>query len=106
MRQLKDLDLDLATHDVRPTSFAIRTTNSVATSSLVITGQESTAKPAPSRVSRCTVLRSPPITPDAGETSLATIQSQPLRLILALALSIRCSVSAAKPITSGGRLSL
>ena len=60
---------------------------------------------APSRVSRCTVLRSPPITPVAGETSLATIQSQPLRASFALALSIRCSVSAAKPITSGGRLS-
>ena len=59
----------------------------------------------PSRVSRWTVLRSPPITPVAGDTSLATIQSQPLRASFALALSIRCSVSAAKPITSGGRLS-
>src|SRR4051794_41980138 len=57
-----------------------------------------------SRCKRCTVLRSPPITPVAGETSLATIQSQPLRLIFAFALSIRCSVSAAKPITSGGGL--
>ena len=35
---------------------------------------------APSRVNRWTVLRSPPITPVAGETSLATIQSQPLRV--------------------------
>ena len=51
------------------------------------------------------MLRSPPITPVAGDTSLATIQSQPLRASFALALSIRCSVSAAKPITSGGRLS-
>src|SRR4051794_25862324 len=45
---------------------------------------------------------------DAGcrETSLATIQSQPLRASFDLALSMRCSVSAAKPITSGGRLSV
>src|SRR5213079_587165 len=105
MRQLQDLDLDCLAHDSCSTSLAIRATSSIATCSLVMTGQESTAKSAPSRVKRCTVLRSPPITPDAGDTSLATIQSQPLRLIFALALSIRCSVSAAKPITSAGRLS-
>ena len=42
--------------------------------------------------------------PVAGETSLATIQSQPLRRRLALAWASRFSVSAAKPTTSGGRL--
>src|SRR4051794_37265683 len=84
---------------------AMRVISAAATSSLVIAGQESTLISPPSRFNRCTVLRSPPITPVAGETSLATIQSQPLRLSFALALSIRCSVSAAKPITSGGRLS-
>ena len=47
-----------------------------------------------------TVLRSPPITPDAGDTSLATIQSQPLRFSFEVAFSIRFCVSAAKPITN------
>src|SRR5262249_20125104 len=89
--------------------FATCPTRSIGTCFLVIPGEESTAispsSPPLLRLSRCTVLRSPPITPVAGETSLATIQSQPLRASLALALSMRCSVSAAKPITSGGRLS-
>src|SRR6267142_7048980 len=111
VRQLADVDFHRRAHAVFPNVLAIVATSSVATCSLVITGQESTLMlstlvSAASRVSRCTVLRSPPITPVAGETSLATIQSQPLRAILALALSIRCSVSAANPITSGGRLSV
>ena len=42
---------------------------------------------------------SPPMTPLAGDTSLATIQSQPLRASLALACSTTFSVSAANPIT-------
>src|SRR6202161_594622 len=105
MGQLPDLDFDRAAQEVFPTVWAIRATNAAATCSLDITGQESTWISAPSRVSRWTVLRSPPITPDAGETSLATIQSQPFRSSFALALSIRCSVSAANPITSPGRLS-
>ncbi len=49
---------------------------------------------------RCTVLRLPPMTPLSGETSLATIQSQPLDLRFFLAYSMTCSVSAAKPMTS------
>src|SRR6266550_792771 len=110
MRQLADVDFHGGAHELFSTVLAIFAISSVATCSLVITGQESTLMlstpiSVPSRVKRCTVLRSPPITPDADDTSLATIQSQPLRLIFALALSIRCSVSAAKPITSGGRLS-
>src|SRR3984957_19657080 len=103
MGQLPDLDLDGGAHEAFPTVWAIRATNAAATCSLDITGQESTWISAPSRVSKWTVLRSPPITPDAGETSLATIQSQPLRASFALALSIRFSVSAANPITSFGR---
>src|SRR5437667_1079718 len=110
MRQLADVDFHGSAHELFSTVLAIFAISSVATCPLVITGQESTLMlstpiSVPSRVNRCTVLRSPPITPDADDTSLATIQSQPLRLIFALALSIRCSVSAAKPITSGGRLS-
>ena len=42
--------------------------------------------------------------PVSGETSLATIQSAPLVLRLPAACSTTFSVSAAKPITSGGRL--
>ena len=42
--------------------------------------------------------------PVSGETSLATIQSAPLALRFLAAYSITFSVSAAKPITSGGRL--
>src|SRR3954464_5261141 len=113
MRELLDVDLngDGSAHDWSfvdcVTVSAIRATRVVATCSLLIGAHESTAISALSvlRVSRCTVLLSPPMMPVAGDTSLATIQSQPLRAILALALSIRCSVSAAKPITSGGRCS-
>src|ERR1700722_13888862 len=105
MGQLPDLDFDRGTHEVFPTVWAIRATNAAATCSLDITGQESTWISAPSRVSKWTVLRSPPITPVACEMSLATIQSQPLRVSFALALSIRCSVSAANPMTKAGRLS-
>ncbi len=50
------------------------------------------------------MLRSPPMTPVSGDTSLATIQSQPLDLRFFLACSSTCSVSAAKPIINGGRL--
>src|ERR1700737_4061392 len=114
MRQLPDIDLYCDAQDGFSAVLAVkvlatRATSAAATSSLVIAGQDSilisTSILSPSRVSRWTVLRSPPITPDAGETSLATIQSQPLRASLALALSIRFSVSAANPITSHGRLS-
>src|SRR5690242_12712661 len=100
----RDLSADLSA-----TVFTICATSSMATRSLVMIGQESTAISPVSAaflLIRCTVLRSPPITPDAGETSLATIQSQPLRASFDLALSMRCSVSAAKPITRGGRLSV
>ena len=41
--------------------------------------------------------------PVSGETSFATIQSQPLRRRLAVAWSTTFSVSAAKPTTSRGR---
>src|SRR3981189_1233580 len=115
MRQLPDIDLYCDAQDGSSVVLAIkvlatRATSAAATSSLVIAGQDSilisTPILSPSRVSRWTVLRSPPITPDAGETSLATIQSQPLRASFALAFSIKFSVSAAKPMTSGGRLAV
>ena len=57
-------------------------------------------------VTRWMVLLSPPMTPVSGDTSLATIQSQPLRASFSLACSMTCSVSAAKPITSCGRFDL
>ena len=47
-----------------------------ATCALSISGQLST----PAAVIRCTALRSPPMMPVSGDTSLATIQSQPLAL--------------------------
>ena len=56
-----------------------------------------------SLVTRWMVLLSPPMMPVSGDTSLARIQSQPLRASFALACSTTCSVSAAKPITSFGR---
>src|SRR4030081_2015349 len=49
------------------------------------------------------LLRSPPMTPDSADTSLARIQSQPLRLSFCLACSTTRSVSAAKPMTRAGR---
>src|SRR5205085_1975614 len=90
-------------HGAAPVSAAaIRAISARATSSFVCGGQDST----PPAVTRCTLLRSPPKVPVAGETSLATIQSQPLRASLSLALATRSSVSAAKPITSRGRAAL
>ena len=80
----------------------MRPTSARATSSFDCGGHDST----PLAVTRCTVLTSPPITPLSDDTSLATIQSQPLRLSLSLALATRFSVSAAKPMTSRGRLVL
>src|SRR5579885_3806034 len=64
-----------------------------------MTGQSST----PSASTRWIVLRSPPKVPVPGETSLARIQSHPLRARLARALATRSSVSAAKPMTRAGR---
>ena len=44
--------------------------------------------------------------PVSGDTSFATIQSHPLRARLTLAFSMTSSVSAANPITRGGRASV
>src|SRR6185312_2534887 len=93
MRQLLDPDFHAA-----PLSFsAMRAASRAPTSSLVMSGQSST----PVSLTRCTRLRSPPIT--SPETSLAKIQSAPLRARLAMAFCTTLSVSAAKPITSRGR---
>src|SRR6185295_16830822 len=70
-----------------------------ATSVLLISGQLST----PPLVRTCTVLRSPPMTPLAGDTSLATIQSAPFDFNFFLAYASTSCVSAAKPMTIGGR---
>src|ERR671912_1531504 len=77
----------------------MRPASRMATSPLARVGQSST----PEALIRCTVLRSPPNVPTAADTSLATIQSQPLRWRLSMALATRFSVSAAKPTTSAGR---
>src|SRR5680860_764603 len=74
---------------------AARARRRAAISSLLMAGQSSV--PAP--VTRCTMVRSPPMMPVPAETSLATIQSAPL----ARACSTTVSVSAAKPMTSSGR---
>src|SRR5689334_4800271 len=73
MRQEADLDADshaLASIGFVATVLAICATSSAATCSFVMTGHESTVTSPPSRRIRCTVLRSPPITPVAGDTSL------------------------------------
>src|SRR5262249_22883639 len=95
-----DANFDFA-HRLAPASVsAMRATSARATSSFDCGGQDST----PCAVTRCTVLRSPPIAPPAADTSLARIKSQPLLASFALACSMMCSVSAAKPMTRGGRL--
>src|SRR5262245_24604796 len=76
-----------------------RASSRAAVSSLLIGGQSST----PAAVISCTCVWSPPMAPVPGHTSLATIQSAPLARRLAVALAIRLSVSAAKPITRHGR---
>src|SRR4029077_12153954 len=102
MRQPQDADRQVA-HLAGPVSAsAMRATNCLATPSFDCIGQDST----PFAVIRCTALSSPPIAPPCTDTSFATIQSQPLRLNLALACSITFSVSAAKPITNCGRFVL
>src|SRR3954453_24134118 len=90
--QSPDIDSEIWNHGFSPKLSAMRVTSAAATSSLLIAGQESTGISAPRRVSRCMGLAAPPITPLAGETSLARIQSQPLRASFVLALSISFSV--------------
>src|SRR5690242_1667187 len=106
VRQANDLDVDgLCAHSAasagrgRVRCKAIAPASCMATLSFGKVGQACT----PSAVIRWTVLRSPPNVPVAGETSLATIQSQPLRLRFSMALATTFSVSAAKPTTSVGR---
>src|SRR5436190_2355542 len=106
VRQADDLDLDgLGAHSaasagrLRVRWRAIAPASCMATRSFDRVGQSCT----PCAVMRWTVLRSPPKVPEAGETSLATIQSQPLRVRFSMALATRFSVSAAKPTTSAGR---
>src|SRR6185437_14484959 len=70
-----------------------------ATSALLISGQLST----PLLVIKCTALFSPPITPVAGDTSLATIKSARFASNFFLACASTSCVSAAKPMTIGGR---
>src|SRR5579883_708236 len=106
VRQADDLDGDVfGAHSAasagrgRVRCSAMAPASCMATRSFDRVGQSCT----PSAVIRCTVLRSPPNVPVAGETSLATIQSQPLRVRFSIALATRFSVSAAKPTTSVGR---
>src|SRR6516225_3379789 len=100
VREPHDPNFDFA-HRLAPASVsAMRAMSARATSSFDCGGHDST----PCAVTRCTVLRSPAMAPPSAETSLARIQSQPLRASFALACSIMCSVSAAKPMTRRGRL--
>ena len=82
-----------------PIRDAIRSASRAATSGLVIAGQSSTPSPS----TRWIVLLSPPKVPVPGDTSLARIQSQPLRRRFSSALATTFSVSAAKPMTRAGR---
>src|SRR5262249_61659469 len=73
--QPHDLDRDFVHARIPTSASAMRSTNARATSSLDCGGQDST----PSAVTRWTVLMSPPMTPESADTSLAGIQSHPLR---------------------------
>src|SRR5690242_14710955 len=99
MRQDLELHADSAHSAAFAKKAAIRRARLSPTSRFDIAGQSSTPLPS----TRWMVLRSPPKTPLAGETSLARIQSQPFLLRLTCALATTFSVSAAKPITSFGR---
>src|SRR3569623_2910452 len=102
VRQLDDPDLDVAHRFVSMSAAATRSISVVATASFDCGSQLST----PDALTSWIVLVSPPMMPAAGETSLARIQSQPLRASLACALATTFSVSAAKPMTSDGRIVL
>src|SRR6185312_7479566 len=99
VRQLDDPDLDLAHRVFSARAAATASISVVATASFDCGGQAST----PDARTNVMVFVSPPMMPVEGETSLASIQSQPLRASLSRALASTFSVSAAKPITSGGR---
>jgi len=98
----QQLDLDLHRHSPR---FA-KIRPSQATSRRPASSLSSLARLFRLGINDHMVFSSPPMTPAAGLTSLATITSQPLRVRFCRACSIRCSVSAAKPTTSGGRFSV
>ena len=85
--------------DGHASASAMRSASRSAVAAFDIRGQGS----APSAVISVTALSGPPMMPVAGRTSLATIQSAPLRSRLATAFSTTSSVSAAKPTTSRGR---
>src|SRR5262249_60318972 len=89
-----DLADDSAGDLAGPSAVTTRSISMRATSSLVWVGQSST----PSAVTRWMVLRSPPMTPDSADTSLARIQSQRLRASFPRACSTTFSVSAARPV--------
>src|SRR5579884_3616490 len=82
-----------------PRAAAMRSARRAATARLLIAGQSST----PSASIRWIVLSSPPKVCVPRETSLARIQSQPLRTRLARPLATTSPVSAAKPMTRAGR---
>ena len=82
VRQAHDPDLERRHREPLASTAAIRATSARATSSFDCDGQDST----PWAVTTCTLLRSPPMMPVAGDTSLATIQSHPLRVELLLGI--------------------
>src|SRR6185312_6684632 len=99
MRQPGEGNVECAHARASRSVVAIRRTSPSATASLERTGQLST----PPAVTRCTWLFRPPNVPLFGDTSFATIQSQPLRRSFSRACSSSFSVSAAKPTTRRGR---
>ena len=84
----------------------MRSIKARATSSFDRGGQDSMPCTDDHRHRLPAALISPPMMPVEGDTSLATIQSQPFLASLALALAKRSSVSAAKPMTNRGRFDL
>src|SRR5690606_30167675 len=104
MRQAPDADRDFSHGRAHCASAsAIFSTSLFATSALGIVSQVSTCF---SRT-MCTVLLVPPVgsAPSGPDASVATIQSTPLLLRFLRAFSTTFAVSAAKPVSSGGRFS-
>src|SRR6185503_7033497 len=99
MSETHQTNINTAHYEPPTSACEIRATSRDATSSLLCGGQVSI----PEAWTSVIMLRSPPITPDCGETSFARIQSQPFLASFALAFAAIFSVSAANPITRLGR---
>src|SRR5512144_806865 len=81
MSETHQTNINTAHDDSPPSACEIRATSRDATSSVLCGGQVSIPEARTSVI----MLRSPPMTPDCGETSLARIQSQPFLASFAFA---------------------